>query len=63
MTVEYPDRIWFHPAKFWAATRGMTPEETRWLGEQVYELAETGNVEALRRFSFITFGNPYKKTA
>lgn len=41
----------------------MTPEETRWLGEQVYELAETGNVEALRRFSFITFGNPYKKTA
>ena len=23
MGTEYPFRIWFHPAKFWAATKGM----------------------------------------
>ena len=61
MTAEYPDRIWFDPWKFWAATRGMSKQEAEWLGEQVYQLAEKHDVETLRRFSFITVGNPYRK--
>lgn len=58
---EYPDRIWFNPWKFWAATRGMTKQEAQWVGEQVEQLAEKGDLEGLRRFSFISFGNPFRK--
>ncbi len=61
MTAEYPDRIWFNPSKFWAATRSMSKEEARWLGEQVYRLAEKGDVESLKGLSFVSFGNPYRK--
>ena len=62
-TAEYPDRIWFDPWKFWAATRGMNKQESEWLGEQVCQLAEKGDVDSLRRFSFISFGNPYRKSS
>ena len=61
MTEEYPDRIWFNPCKFWAATRGMTKQEVQWVGEQVYQLEEKGDIESLRRYSFISVGNPYRK--
>ena len=61
MPAEYPDRIWFDPWKFWAATRGMNKQEARWVGEQVERLAEKGDMESLRRFSFIQIGNPYRK--
>lgn len=61
MTAEYPNRIWFNPSKFWAATRSMSKEEARWLGEQVYQLAEKGDVESLKGLSFISFGNPFRK--
>ena len=62
-TAEYPDRIWFDPWKFWAATRGMNKQESEWLGEQVCQLAEKGDVDSLRCFSFISFGNPYRKNS
>ena len=60
---EYPDRIWFDPPKFWAATRNMTREEADFLGEKIYELAEKKDFETLRRFSFIYIGNPYRRQA
>jgi hypothetical protein len=58
---EYPDRIWFDPPKFWAATRNMTKAEADWLGEKIYELAEKHDIETLRQFSFIYVGNPYRR--
>ncbi len=61
MTAEYPDRIWFNPWKFWAATRGMNKQEAKWLGEHIYQLAEKGDLESLKCLSFISFGNPYRK--
>ena len=60
MKVEYPDRIWFNPPRFWAATRNMTKEEAKNFGEQIYSLAERHDIDVLRRYDFIQIGNPYK---
>ena len=48
------DRIWFHPPKFWAATRGMSAQEADLVMQQVLMLAEAKDLEALSRFDFIT---------
>lgn len=58
---DYPQRIWFDPPKFWAATRNMTKEEADWLSEKICELAEKQDFETLRRFSFIHIGNYYER--
>jgi N-acetyl-gamma-glutamylphosphate reductase len=63
MTTEYPERIWFHPPRFWAATRNMTKEEAERLQEKVYRLAELHDIEHLRQYDFISIGNPYRKAA
>ena len=63
MTQEYPDRIWFDPPKFWAATRGMTKRETAWLMERVEDMAARKDIEGLKHFSFIYFGNPYRRSS
>ena len=58
---QYPERIWFDPPKFWAATRNMTKEEAEWLSEKICELAEKHDIETLRRFSFIHIGHYYAR--
>jgi len=55
-----PDRIWFHPPKFWAATREMSQEEADHLLNEVLALAEIRDVEALRKFPFVSVG-PHKR--
>ncbi len=61
MTSEYPDRIWFYPPKFWAATRFMSRQQVEALKEEVWRMAEQKDLEGLRRFDFIYIGNPYKR--
>ena len=48
------DRIWFHPPKFWAATRGMSAQEVDLVMQQVLLLAEARDVDALMQFDFIS---------
>ena len=55
-----PDPIWFHPPKLWAATREMSQEEADRLLNEVLALAEIRDVEALRKFPFVSVG-PYKR--
>ena len=58
---DYPDRIWFNPAKFWAATKDMPPEAADDLLQRVIELAELQELEELLKFEFVSFGNPWRK--
>jgi len=60
---EHPDRIWFDPPKFWAATKGMRPEAAAELLDRVIDLAEAQDLEELRNFDFISFGAPWRKVA
>jgi nitrate reductase assembly molybdenum cofactor insertion protein NarJ len=60
---EYPNRIWFNPAKFWAATRDMRPEAAAELLDRIIDLAESQDLEELRNFDFVSFGNPWRKVA
>ena len=54
------ERIWFFPNKFWQATKGMPAEEVNNLMEEVERYAEARNVEALKKYSFVFVGDPYK---
>ncbi|HZD33370.1 MAG TPA: hypothetical protein VE779_17125 [Candidatus Angelobacter sp.] len=54
------ERIWFFPNKFWAATKGMSPEDAGRLMEEVEKYAEAKDVEALKRYPFVYVGDPYK---
>jgi len=58
---EYPDRVWFCPSKFWAATKSMSPEAADELLDQVIKLAESENLDELSNFDFVYFGNPWRK--
>ncbi|HVP44596.1 MAG TPA: hypothetical protein VMS96_14290 [Terriglobales bacterium] len=42
-----------NPPKFWAATKNMSQDEVERLVEQLFHLAETHDVEALRKYDFI----------
>lgn len=59
MTIE--DRIWFNPPKFWAATANLSQDEADRFMERVIEMAESRNIEELRKFDFIGFGAEYLK--
>jgi len=54
------ERIWFFPNKFWAATKGMPEDEVNKLMEEVERYAAAKNVEALKKYSFVYVGDPYK---
>ena len=56
---EQAERIWFNPSKFWGATKDMPPEQVDLLWESVQQLAATRNLDALRRYEFISVGNAY----
>jgi hypothetical protein len=60
---EYPNRIWFNPPKLWAATKDMRPEASTELLDRIIELAESQDLEELRKFDFVSFGNPWRKVA
>ena len=60
---EYPDRIWFNPSKFWAATKEMPPEAADDLLDRIIDLAESQDLEELRKFDFVSYGNPWRKAA
>jgi len=58
--VNQREKIWFFPNKFWAATKGMPDEEVNKLMEEVERYAAARNVEALKKYSFVYVGDPYK---
>ncbi len=47
------ERIWLNPPKFWAATKNMSSDEVERLVDELFHLAETRNLEALRQYDFI----------
>jgi len=55
--------IWFSPARFWAATRNMNPEQIDDLMAEVTRLAERDDRDALRRFEFIDVESRYRQSA
>ena len=46
-------RLWLVPQRFWAVTRNMNQVQADNLMQQVMELAEKRDVEALRKFDFV----------
>ena len=58
MTAAVADRVWLNPQKFWAATKGMTPEEIDQLLDDLMYLAEMHDFQALERFDYILIGIP-----
>ena len=52
MTAAPTDRIWILPQKFWAATKSVPQEQVDTLMEELMRLAESRNLEALRRYMF-----------
>ena len=59
--VDYRERIWFFPDKFWQATKGMPKDEVSGLMEEVERLAEAKDAQALSKYPFVFVGDPYKK--
>jgi len=57
------DLIWFLPHKFWAATRNMPKEQADRLLDEVITLAEVRDLEALRKYDFVSTENPYRRKA
>ena len=55
--------IWFLPRKFWAATRNMPKEHADRLLDEVITLAEVRDLEALRKYDFVSLENPYRRRA
>jgi hypothetical protein len=55
------ERIWFFPDKFWRATENMPADEVASLMAEVEGYAAAGDVQALRKYSFVVVGDPYKK--
>jgi len=55
--------IWFLPHKFWALTRNMTKEHADRLLDEVIALAEVRDLEALRKYDFVSLENPYRRRA
>jgi hypothetical protein len=51
-------RIWFFSHKFWAATKGMPEDQVSSLMAEVERLAEGGDVQALRKYPFVSVGDP-----
>ena len=56
------ERIWFFPHKFWQATKVMPAEQATALLQEVEAYAAAGDVQALRKYSFVFVGNPYRRS-
>ena len=57
------ERIWISPQKFWAVTKNMSAEETEKLMDTVTRLAQEDRVDLLKKFEFISVGDPYHRQA
>ncbi len=53
MNISRDERIWLNPPKFWAATKHMTPDDVDRLMNELIQLAEKHDIEALKRYDFI----------
>lgn len=53
MTSSQDVRLWLVPQRFWAVTRNMDKVQAENLMQQVMDLAEKRDVEALRKFDFV----------
>ena len=58
---DYSERVWFFPQKFWQATKDMSADQASELMAEVERYAEAHDTQALRKYPFVTVGNPYKK--
>ncbi len=58
--INHRERIWFFPDKFWAATKGMPEEQVSNLMAEVEGYAAAGDLQELRKYSFVFVGDPYK---
>jgi hypothetical protein len=56
-------RIWFHPPKFWAATRDLPPEQIELIMQEVLMLAEARDLQALAQFDFIRVEQRYREAS
>jgi len=56
-------RIWFHPPKFWAATKDMPPEQIELIMQEVLMLAEARDLQALSQFDFIRVERRYREAS
>jgi hypothetical protein len=57
------ERIWISPQKFWAVTKNMSSEETEKLMDTVFQLAQEERIDLLKKFDFISVGDPYHRQA
>ncbi len=53
------EKVWIDPPKYWAATAGMSEHEIAVLLESIVSCVWAGDVQALRRFDFVSLENPY----
>jgi hypothetical protein len=60
--VNYRERIWFFPNKFWQVTKDMPPDQASALMQEVEACAAVGDVQALKKYPFVFVGDPYKKS-
>jgi hypothetical protein len=59
-------KVWVFPPKYWAATERMTESERENMMQEILDLAERGDTEALKKFDFLSLEDPYllwKKSA
>jgi hypothetical protein len=53
------EKLWVLPTKYWTATSNMTPEQIDRMVEEILEFADHGNIEALRKYEFLSLEDPY----
>ncbi len=58
MSADSAVKIWLDPWKYWSATANMSGEETAFLIDKVMHYAETGNLDALKQYTFVTIKDP-----
>ncbi len=52
-------KLWVLPPKYWTATEHMTGSEIDKMMEEILDLAESGDEEALRAYKFLSLEDPY----
>jgi hypothetical protein len=52
-------KLWVLPPKFWTATEHMTENEVDSMMQNILDLAESGDAEALGQIEFLSLEDPY----
>jgi hypothetical protein len=63
MTSSQDLRLWLVPQRFWAVTRNMDQTQADSLMQQVMELAERNDFDALRKFDFVVIDKDRRNVA